>query len=372
MTRERDEVKVQSEAGEFTRFTSLQITNDLMAPSEAAFELGDDGSWRELEAIVALGKSFQVFVNGRLHMTGRVEMSDAPIDPGSGSTVRFAVRTKLADAVYCSADPKIRVKGVPIFAFLFDVYSKLGYTERDFEFQADVTRDLMTGKGSDGSEAPADLESINEDQAKVNPPETIYSVVQKHLARHGLMHWDSPDGKIVIGAPNDQQPPLYHLRMRLGANGRENNILNATRTRDISGVPSLLIVAGSGGKKEWTKAKVKGFAGHPELIEAGFARPVLVLQEGAKTDAIAARIATRMLTDRSKRLDAWTVRVDGLSYWNGYDRIVYGVDTVADVVTDVAGGPAGAYLIHRVVKTRDASSADVCDLSLLKRGLWVL
>lgn len=372
MSRTPDEVIVESEAGAFDRFTSLQITNDLTAPSEGAFELGDDGSWRELEDAVSFGKVFSVFVNGRLHLTGRVEMSDAPIDPGSGSVVRFMVRTKLSDAVFASADPKIRGKGLSLKAFLLKLYERLGYTEADFDFRVDVARDLLTGKGSDGSDAPEDLEVIKQEQAKVNPPEPIFSCAAKHLARFGFMHWDSPDGKIVVGKPNDTQDPTYYFRMMLGAEGVENNILTANRTRDVGGVPTLLVVAGKGGKTEWTKAKVQGFAGYPELVEAGFDRPVIVINEAAKTDAMADRIANRMLTDRSKRFDAWSIKVDGLSYWDGYNRIVYGPDTVADVTSDVAGGPTGAYLIHRVVKMRNASGGDSCDLTVLKRGLWVL
>lgn len=373
MTQQRlpDTVKVESEAGEFTNFTSLQITNDLMAPSEAGFEVGDDQTWTQLEQIIALGKPFRVFVNDTLHMTGRVELTDAPIDPGGGAVVRFTVRTKMADAMYASADPFVTVQSTSIRDFVLEAYSLLGYTAEDFVFDQDTARDLLTGKLSDGSDTPTDLEPLKVDQAKINPPETIHAAVTRHLMRHGLMHWDSPDGRIVVGAPNDFQDPIYRLRMRIGSEGRENNILTATRTRDASGVPTKVVIMGSG-PKNWLKAKIRGFAFNADLQEAGFYRPVVLVNEQCKQDDLAQRMAYRMLTDRSKRFDAWVVNVDGLSYWNGSSRLIYGIDTVADVQSDVAGGPAGAYLVHRVVKRVDAAGAQGTELSLLHRGLWAL
>ncbi len=78
------------------------------------------------------------------------------------------------------------------------------------------------------------------------------------------------------------------------------------------------------------------------------------------------------MTNRSKQFDTWTIKIDGLSYWNGGEIIPYGVDTVCDINTTVAGGPEGAYLVHRVTMTRDATNGDTTDITVLKRGIWSL
>jgi len=117
---------------------------------------------------------------------------------------------------------------------------------------------------------------------------------------------------------------------------------------------------------------VRGYAAQQAVTDAGFYRPVLIVNEGVKTDALAQRHANRELTNRSMRFDTWTIKVDGLSYWDGGNRIPFGVDTVCDVQSAVAGGPQGAYLIHRTSMSRNASEGDTTELTLLKRGIWSL
>lgn len=369
-----DTVRIESENGEsFDIFNSLSIANDFMAPSEAAFEVGDDGTWAELENITGMGKKFKVFVNDRLRLTGRVELNDIPIDPSNGAVTRFTVRTLMADAMYACANPNVKVKSTSIKDFILYLWSPLGVKESDFVFLADVSRNLMTGVSSDGTKPKVALEELKEEQAKVNPPETIYQATDRHLQRHGFMIWDAPDGKIVVGAPDDVQTPIYQFRMFGEASRRnQNNVLSMQRTKDWSGVPGLIYMAGTGGNKDWTKSKVRGFVTQNEVDKAGFYRPVLLISEGLKNDKLAQRQAEREMTNRSKRMDMWTVVVDGLSYFDGSSRYQYAIDTTADVISSVAGGPNGAYLVTRVQLNRNTTEGDTAELSLLKRGLWRL
>ena len=368
-----DTVYIESQDdGRFDIFNSLAIANDFMAPSEAAFEVGDDGTWSELENITGLGKKFKVFVNDRLRLTGRVEFNDIPVDPGSGAVTRFTVRTLLADAMYACADPSVKVKSSSIKDFLFYLWAPLGIKESDFIFLADVSRDLMTGVSSDGSQSPVALEELKEEAAKVNPPETIFQASERHLSRHGLMIWDAPDGKVVVGYPEDKQRPLYTFRMFGDSRRNQNNVLRMHRTKDWSGVPGFIYMAGTGGNKDWTKSKVRGFSYREEVLNSGFYRPVIIVNEGLKNDAMAQRQADREMTNRIKRMDTWTVTVDGLSYWDGSERIQYAIDTTAEVFSTVAGGPNGAYLVTRVQLNRNVSEGDTAELTLLKRGLWRL
>lgn len=357
----------------FDRFTSLQVVNDVTAPSEAAFELGDDGSWREIEGYVAHGARYKVFVNDLLRLTGRVELSDNPLDAQAGSVVRFTVRTKLQDAWYASADEGVSVRKVSIKDFLLALYEPLGFVESDFVFRGSVGRDLLTGRSSTNQGVDGrDVERVKVDAARVRPPETIYAAADRHLRRHGLMHWDSPDGRIVVSAPNDEQDPLYHLVMVRANRGLANNVLGGTRSRDWSGIPSAVSLYGVGGKRGTARARVSSVAEDEDVLAAGFYRPVTILAEGVKTRELADRAAARELSSRSKQKDSFDVEVDGLSYWTGSDRIPWGVDTVASIETDVAGGQVGAYYLHRVQMRRDASRGDVTNLSLLKKGVWRL
>lgn len=376
-----DTVTIENSAvGTFGIFNSLAITNDFTKPSEAAFDVGNDESYNDLMSrAAAMGAEFKVFVNDRLHMTGRVEMNGAPITVENGVTAQFVVRTKLADAFYASADPDTRYKNTRIGDFIEAIFKPLGYSAADFVVRANLSRDLMTGRDSKGKEPPVPLDTITEDQLKINPPETIYAAADRILKRHGLMLWDSPDGKITIGAPNDTQAPLYHLHAYNDRRSRLNNITSATRTRDISQVPSVLSVYGVGGKLNWRAAKSSALVRQPDVLgprgfdgKPVFYRPVIVIQESVKNDKFATRYANREMSNRSKNLDSWEVEVDGLAYWNGQMRIPYGIDTVAEIDTSLAGGPLGAYLVTKVTKKRDAMAGDTTRLTLLKKGLWQL
>jgi len=358
----------------FDRFTSLQIVNDITAPSEALFEVGDDGTWSALSEYVAHGARYSVRVNGLLRLTGRVEASDVPSDPKAGAVVRFTVRTKLQDALYESADESVRVKNVSLKDFILAVYAPLGYVESDFIFRGSVARDLITGRDSanKGSQDARDLEPIKLDQAKVRPPESVYDAADRHLRRHGLMHWDSPDGRIVVSAPNDTQPPLYTLVQTRSGRGLANNTLGITRTQDWSSIPTAVWLYGVAAGGARSRSRVSAYSEDADLLAAGFHRPITILAEGVKTRELADRAAARELSARSRAKDSLSAEVDGLSWWSGSESIPWGVDTVADVLVDQAGGRCGAYYLHRVQLRRDAQRGDVTNLSMVRKGVWQL
>lgn len=381
MTRLHDEVRIEVVApngdnGVLDNFTSFNITNDITSPSEADFEMGDDESFDTMSRFTEPGVVYKVFINDLLRLTGRVEFQDAPVNASQGSVIRFTIKTKLSDAKFGSARQGTKFKDVSIKDYLIDLYGGLGFTEDDFVFNnpADA-RDQMTGVISTNQGFPqfVDITTHKVGDAKVRPPETVYAAADRQLRRHGLMHWDSPDGKIVVSAPNDTQDPLYYLKCRRGPGSSNNNVLGINRTRDFSGIPSIIGVFGTAGKRGFPGGKrVSSVKNDPDVVAAGFNRPVIIISKGIKRQDIADRAVARELSARSKRKDAFTVDIDGLSWWNGNTNIPFGYDTVADVQSDLAGGLLGAYYIHRVSMSRDASAGDNTQLTLLKAGVWSL
>lgn len=360
-------------AGSLENFTSMMIRNDITMPSEASFEVGDDGTWNALGNIFEPGVEFQLFVNETPRMRGRVEMNDVPLDPQAGAVVRFTIRTKLSDAMYASANQGTRVQGASIQDFVLAVYEPLGYTIDDFIFDQSTARNLITGRDATTGEIPADLERIKISEARVKPPETIYAAADRHLRRHGFMHWDDPSGKIVVGAPADDDDPTYTFNMyRQIGKSPMNNVLGATRSRDWSGVPSSVNVYGRGGKRGFTRSNVGATVNDGDVTTANFYRPLHILAEGIRTNELAVRAANRELANRSRRKDGFNIDVDGFSFWNGQESINYAPDTVAQINTDVAGGDGGAYYIHATTLTRDAAAGDACSLECVKRGIWTL
>lgn len=356
----------------FDRFTSFSLTNSITAPSEASFEVGDDGTFASLLELTALGAEFRVMVNSRPRLTGRVEMRDADGDAQKSSNLRFVVRTKLTDAFVAVCDPRIRVANRSIKDFVLEAYATIGVGEDQFVFEADVARDLITGKKTKGGRTPPDLEPIQEKQAKARVPETIFSAVDRHLKRHGFMHWDAPDGRIIVGTPDDTQNPLYSFVERRTGNTDANNLLKCRESQNVGQTPAVLTVLGVGGGQKFTKTKVSATEGNQTLADGGFQRPMVVLDEGIKTQERAQRRARREMAQRERSLKCYELLVDGLSYRDQGGLIPYAPDTVATLDVERLGGKLGALYVESVTLNQSDSIADQTSLKLVPRGVWVL
>ena len=366
-----DRITVESEFGTFDRFNSIEITNEIGAPTQCVMDVGDDATYAELANVIAHGRRFRVYLNDRLRMTGRVYIPNTSGNAANGSSTQITIRGVMADAYYASADPRIRVEKSTIKDFLLKLYAPHGLTERDFVFRADVERDLMTGRGTRGQAPPADLRRMTAKEAKVNPPETVKEAAEKHLKRYGLMHWETPDGRVYVGAPDDQQLPLYRFVSKRGWQSHANNLLEWQRIADWSDVPSEVNVHGSLiGEDYENRKRVKVAAAWADVQAAGFHRPVLIMDDGSRSASIAQARANRERANRSKRKDCYEVTVDGWSYWDGATSIPYGVNTTCDVDVDAVGSPAGLYYISRVVCAGSPNDSASTALTLVAPGIF--
>lgn len=357
--------------GTFDLFTSFRCRLSVLDPSEASFEMGDQETYDQLNDFVGLGALFKVRLNGRPLLTGRVVTAQTPNDAMRGTEMQWVLRTLLADARFTSADPKIRVEDRSLKDVIVSAFQRLGLGEADFLFRGDVARDLLTGKPAKGGATPKDIDSLKVDQAKVRPPETIWEFCERHVRRHGLMIWDSPDGKIVVAAPDDQQEPLYHLRMLRPPESQYNNLLSANRIRDVSEAASRLSVFGAGSQD--SKGRVRYILDDPLVQSFGFDRQVIILDEGVKTKERAERRARQERAMRARRIDAWQLIVQGLSYSDGdVQGVPFAIDTMVDVVVTTTGGAVGSYHVDTVELVRDAAAADTCVLTCVAPGVWAL
>lgn len=360
----------------FQDWTSLQIKSSMVQPSECSFELGDETGWARISALCGLGALFVVMVDDRPRLTGRVEALSSSLDANQSATQSFVIRTRLSDAAYSTAPQGLHLKRASIKDFVLACYAVVGLKEADFDFRVDVSRDLMTGKTTRGGKtvkSPRELAALTEEQAKVNPPETVFAAVDRHLRRHGMLHWDGPDGRIVVGSPDDTQEPIASLRSHKAPNGQHNNIISITRTQDVSQSPTVLGVFGVGGGKDFARTKVASpLLYNDDLIARGFQRRALIIDEGIKTKGIASSRANREFATRNRSLDRLDVTVDGLSYRDGPALLPWAPDTTIDVVVEGFGGALGKYYVEDVELTRNARDGDLTKLSLVRSGVWVL
>ncbi len=374
MAREPDEIWVETAAGGCSLYSGVEIVTDLHGPATLTLQVGDEGSWRDLSRIFYPGEKCRLFCNGRVLFTGRWETNRVTTNPVNGSVGTMVARTKMSDARYTSADISTKVTGVSIKQFLVTLFAPLGYVESDFIFDAAADRDLVTGvRGTE--RAPVDLEPLQEQKAKIQPGEEIFAAASRHLKRHHLTLWDSADGGIVIGAPNANQRPLYHLRCK--RDGRGNNITSAVRIRDWSEVAQRVEVYGTTSDDSDEAIPIRGAATDSDVDavfrkSGHFARKLVIPLDGTKTLAKAEAQAKRELASRAKEKDAWSIELDAWSYWDGHKLIPYVLNTTADVEVDTIGSEGtGRYLIHRIVRNIDTNSGATCTLELVAPDVLV-
>lgn len=376
----------------FELWTSFQLTTSILQPAEAAFELGDETGWDTMAELVSLGSQFRVFIDDRLRLTGRVEQLTSTSDARQSSTQRFCVRTKLSDAVVSSAPQQVRMQNRSVREFILALYADLGFVEADFDFRGDVSRDVMTGRLTRGADSKGKRRGVDgrpladplpgfeaidatDDEAKVQPTESIFDCAARTLRRHGLMHWDGADGRIVVAAPNDQQEPIGIIRSLRGSGPSDaqfNNVLSIERDQDVSRSPTVLGLFGTGGKASFARSKVSAVVRNDDLIARGFTRKVGIFDEGIKTKARAQRRASYEFAQRNRGLDRIATVVDGLSYRDGLDPVPWAHDTTLDVIAEQQGGAVGLYYCEEVQMSRDALAGDASRLTLVKQGVWQL
>jgi hypothetical protein len=371
MARHRDRIWIECERGAFDRFQHLELSTDVFGEAQCWFTVADDRAWRTLRPLLAPGREFRVFCDGLVHFTGRVECTELPSSCDGGTSIQVVLRTRMADARISGADPAVRVADTTIRRFLLALYARHGLTEADFQFSPDADRDLVTGRKK-GARDPVDLDALPAEKAKVAPTETTYEAAKRHLERHHLLHWDAASGLICVGLPDDRQPPSYRFEQRRGA----CNFLAAHPVRDWGDVPGEIWIYGGGVGKDVLRAPVKGVAVDLDLaIESAstghFTRRVILAVEGAKDQARADAQAKRELAARSRRKAAWSIDVDGWSYWDGTRATPYAIDTTADVDVETHEGTElrGVFLVTSVRKSLDAEDGARATLTLLAKGL---
>jgi hypothetical protein len=374
------------------RATQYEVTQDMTAPFESRFELGDDGTWIAIAQAIAIGRRFRVALNDNPIMAGRLLMRGISLQARGGATVQLTVRTRLADALFASCDT-FSLKRCTLKDAILRAYKTLGMTEADFIFNADTSRDLLTGKGG-ASSGTVPVDTLQEEDAKVHPPETVFAFADRHLRRFSLLHWDGPDGRIVVGTPNDAQVSLYRLQCLRAQRG--NNILSARRTEDYEQVPDQLIVYGQGGKlaakRSLAAAPLSGSyrrvtrddEGEISGMEIGASvtdptlvglsqrlyRRAVVVDESIRTSGLAEARARREMAMRSLQRDSWDLTLRGWTFPAGSRLVPYAVDTVADVAIDVASPVAAPYYVWRVCQTGSASEGHSTVLTAAAQGVW--
>jgi prophage tail gpP-like protein len=365
--------------GRVDAFERLEVTSSILEPCSAIFEMGDEGSASLLDVLIH-GAKARVFVNDKPILKGWI-IAREPQLRDDGIVATFKVETIIGLAAMASAEPKIKTTGVTLRTFLETIYRPIVQpiygstfsiqTGFDFVTSASLERNLLTGVGARGERAPATLTTALGEQAKPQPPATVYEGAAMNLRRFSMGHWDTPGGNVYVGRPDEDQLPIGKLVMKADPKlSRANNVLEGRIFQDWSDVPSVVRTHGTFASPAQLFRPINGRADNTEVQASGLYRPIIVKGEANRNVAQVNAQALRELATRSKRQDALELRVDGWSWWNGSSLIPFSPNTMWDVDLDILGGIVGPYLCLTVKRSLDVSAGPTTTLFLTRKGTF--
>ena len=375
--RPSDTIQLQTPVGVLDVFESFTVTNTITQASEATFSLGDETAGTILSAI-PLGAPCAVLINGKPALRGRLISQEPNLEAVAGCNVELALETIIGAGQSVSADPDQTYQTITLRAFLLALYSRI-YTSNpgwanpipQIQTNYSLERDLLTGRPTKGGAIDASIEMVLGQQVKAQPPETIYDSAAKALRRFSTGHWDTPNGDIFVGKPDESQVTVGRLQLKRGPASVANNILRVRVIRDWRGVPSVVRTHGILNVSARAFLPILGEAEYVDVSAAYGYRPVVVKGNIVGENLAQANAqARRELATRSKRKDGLEVEVDGLSWWDGVSSVPYAPNTTWDVDLDILGGISGVYLCLSVTRRRDPRRGDTTTLQLVHIGTF--
>lgn len=249
-------------------WSDYEVDSDLLIPADA---------WRvtlstrngELPAIVTEGAAVEVRVGGELVLTGRIDEIGEDVSK-AGARFDLCGRDGAAILVDCSS-PIFTAQMVSLADVVAKVVRPLGVT-------------VQAIKGA----------SRLREKITVEPGDTAWETLSNAAEANGLWPWFEPDGTLVIGGPDYEQPPVATLVMR--KDGQGNNVLRLQRRRSIQGRYSQLTVLGQkrGTALEQGKHAIKA----TEKDEGvSWYRPRVTFDYEADSEAVCRTRARKLLAD---------------------------------------------------------------------------
>ncbi len=133
------------------------------------------------------------------------------------------------------------------------------------------------------------------EQAQAQPRQPIFDVLKDYALGRGLLFYCRPDGTLVFGRPVNSGKALFNIVRR--RDGKGNNVISSTRSRDISARYSKVTLIGQrqgGEEREPEDISQTGSA-----IDPDFPFPKPFVQE-AGSDVSALDKQAKLLMDKQK------------------------------------------------------------------------
>ncbi len=216
-----------------------------------------------------------------------------------------------------------------------------------------------------GGITPSEIERLRVNDARPHIGEKVWEYLARHAQRLGLMMWMTADGKLVIGAPDYGQEPLYRLIRRHRSDPADpNTIIEGGANESLRNRYSHVTVYGHSSGQDEQRTRVREITIDPDWPEAArFDRPRFVRDNGARTaEAAAARGLRELMAGKAESLRLSYV-LDG----HGQSGALFAQGTMAFVDDEPLGIRDNFFVIGRTFRG-DRDSGTTTALELIQRG----
>lgn len=308
----------------------------------------------------------------RLQMTGKIETVETHTDRAGGSVIILEGQDHLGPLVNGDALPSIGGKNPSFRDVIFQQLAPYGFGSASVVVDGDASRALLTGKPAAGTtlskDAPIVLEDLKLEKAHAQSGETVFSFLERHARRFGLLVWGTPDGKIVFGRPNYEQKPLYSFLCRVGPAGTSNNVEVLARKTSVMHRPSEIHVYGHSASRDFALSDVHEIVYDDYVRSCGIYSPLVIHDNNAKTKEQARQRALYEMGVRRQHGDVCSFKMMG---HQAEDGAIYSIDTIGDVQWDAGGVHEARYVISRTF-TRSKGTGTHTQVELVPKYSLVL
>lgn len=199
---------------------------------------------------------------------------------------------------------------------------------------------------------PSDVERQRVAEASPRAGETVWTFLERHAERLGILMWMGPRGDLVLGSPDYTSPALYRFVRRFTNEPSDpNNFQDGTSKRSGAERYSKVTVYGRSHGADVSRSRISAVA---EDATMPFVREKIEHVPSCTTAEQANRAAKRIMREGVAGSDVLELTADD----HGQGRYLYAINTVADVVDEYSDADGRRFVVSRTFeRSRDRGTS---------------
>lgn len=371
-----DEIKIVIGGVSYENWLEVDLDSDIFSPADAWSVTGTipDQTVRD---VFREGEKCDIYVGRDRQMSGVID-DVAMTGTRDRSRLRLSGRDKGAYLVDSEAEP-IKAAKLTVKQLIEKLLDSSFGIKRVID-DNDANRRLLVGKEEKKemrkSAAAAASGQKSRPSMKIDPGQTIASIIDQHTHRLGLTWWMTAEGDLFIGKPNYSQEVAYHFRCEaLGTSKAVNNNVEQWEVKRAMGRrASDVQVNGMGFPAKadaWQDSKgapkYKANKSDDDLVKRGIVRKQIIRDTDVLTNSEAT--ARAEYEQGFRQLDALTITLTAPGFRDRENLRLFTIDTLATVKIAEAGIDGTYYVTQR--RFREDRGKRRTEITLKEKGVWL-